>query len=36
MDPNASLTYLTQELMKAGLKAVSWGDPADKKKDKGV
>lgn len=32
MDPNASLTYLTQELMKAGLKAVSWGDPTEKKK----
>ena len=31
MDPGSSLTYLTQELMKAGLKAVSWGDPADKK-----
>jgi hypothetical protein len=32
MDPNASLTYLTQELMKTGLKAVSWGDPTEKKK----
>jgi hypothetical protein len=35
MDPNTSLTYLTQELMKAGLKAVSWGEPGEKKKDKG-
>ena len=36
MDPNTSLTYLTQELMKAGLKSVSWGEPGDKKKDKGA
>lgn len=36
LDPNASLTYLTQELMKAGLKGVSWGEPGEKKKEKGA
>jgi hypothetical protein len=34
MDPNTSLTYLTQELVKAGLKSVAWGEPGEKKKDK--
>jgi uncharacterized membrane protein YhiD involved in acid resistance len=36
MDPNTSLTYLTGELVKAGLKSVAWGEPGDKKKDKGA
>jgi hypothetical protein len=36
MDPSTSLTYLTQELVKAGLKSVSWGEPGEKKKDKGA
>ena len=32
MEPNVSLTWLSQELMKAGLKSVVWGEPTKKEK----
>ncbi len=36
LDPNVSLTHLTQELLRTGLKAVVWGEPAQKKDKSGA